>query len=147
MTDTASFAMPQDRHYDPGTHLWVRMEDVTGELLVGIDSMGLAALGDLAFLTVKEPGARLMRGEAVGSLEAAKMIGDLTAPASGVLRRCNPAVLADPGLVNRDPYGEGWIFSLEPSDWKTESALLISGPSIAGWVETEVQRYQSQGLA
>jgi glycine cleavage system H protein len=143
MQGVKSFHMPQELHYEPGTHVWARVEAATGRLVLGIDAMGLAAIGDLAFLTLKEPGTCVSRGQSIGTLEAAKMVGDLIAPVSGTLCLRNDEVLRNPMLVNQDPYGKGWLVVLEPTDWSTESALLISGETIPGWVEAEARRYQS----
>src|SRR5581483_3286604 len=115
--------IPTDRWYDRDQHLWVRLEPATGEIIVGMDALGLAALGDLAYITLRVAGTIVQRGEPIGTLEAAKMTGDLIAPVSGLLIGGNPDVLRDPTLVNRDPYGAGWLFRLAPADWDAESAI------------------------
>ena len=145
MTVSKSFHVPDDRCYDPVNHMWVRADPSTGRIVVGIDSMGLAALGDLVYIALKDVGTAVKRGEAVGTLEAAKMTGDLIAPVTGILIGCNPNVVRDPTLVNRDPYDTGWIVSLDPTDWRNESAALVAGEAIPAWVEAEVERYRSQG--
>jgi glycine cleavage system H protein len=144
MTNT-TFHIPDDRYYDGANHLWARVDSTTGRIVVGIDTLGLQALGDLVYITLKEVGTPVKRGEAVGTLEAAKMTGDIIAPASGILIGRNENVLRDPALVNRDPYDQGWVFSIDPTDWKKESAALVSSEAIPAWVKAEVERYRMQG--
>ncbi len=144
MTKT-TFHIPDDRYYDGANHLWAKVDSATGRLVIGIDELGLQAVGDLVYITLKEVGTPVKRGEAVGTLEAAKMTGDIIAPASGILIGRNESVLRDPALVNRDPYDTGWIVSLDPTNWKKESTTLVSGAAIPEWVAAEVERYRQQG--
>jgi len=145
MTNSTNFHIPDDRYYDGANHLWAKADSTTGRVVIGIDKLGLQALGDLVYITLKEVGTPVKRGEAVGTLEAAKMTGDIIAPASGILIGRNESVLRDPSLVNRDPYDTGWIVSLDPTNWKKESTTLVSGAAIQEWVAAEVERYRQQG--
>lgn len=137
--------IPTDRWYDGEQHLWADPDLATSTIIIGMDALGLSALGDLAYITLRPAGTHVRRGEPVGTLEAAKMTGDLAAPISGVLIAGNPDVLRDPTLVNRDPYGAGWLFVLAPDDWATESASLLAGASLPGWIAAETERYRTQG--
>jgi len=145
MTVIETVHLPNDRWYDGEQHLWARLDSTTGYVVVGIDALGLAALGDLAYITLRATGTTVRRGEPIGTLEAAKMTGDLVAPISGVLVGGNPDVLRDPTLVNRDPYGAGWLFLLAPADWAGESAALLAGADLPAWVAAETERYRTQG--
>jgi glycine cleavage system H protein len=144
MTST-TFHIPDDRYYDGANHLWAKVDSATGRVVIGIDELGLQALGDLVYIALKEVGTPVKRGEAVGTLEAAKMTGDIIAPVSGILIGRNAKVLRDPSLVNRDPYETGWIVSVDPTDWQKESSALISGAAISAWIDAEVERYRRQG--
>lgn len=146
MSDTASYHIPDDRLYDGAQHLWVQHNPTTGQVTVGLDALGLASMGDLAYVTLRATGTAVRRGEPLGSLEAAKMTGDLNAPVSGTLVSANPAVLRDPSLINRDPYGDGWLVTIAPSDWKGESATLIAGAALPEWVAAETERYRTQDI-
>ena len=143
MPTDSHYSFPADLYYDRSNHIWVRHD---GEVVtVGLDALGLESLGDMAYISLQAAGFAAWRGEPVGALEAAKMVGDLVAPVSGAITARNEAVLSDPGLVNRDPYGEGWLLQLAPSDWARESAALVHGDGVAAWVEAEIERYRSQG--
>jgi len=150
MPTNGHYSFPAELYYDRSTHLWVRRAPkgcfAKGEVVtIGLDALGLESLGDMAYISLQATGLPVRRGEAVGSMEAAKMVGDLIAPVSGTIAARNEAVLRDPGLVNRDPYGKGWLLQLRPSDWARESAELVYGDELAAWVEAEIERYRSQG--
>lgn len=140
-----TYHIPDDRYYDKDKHMWAKLEPTTGRVTVGIDTLGLASLGDLAYLSFQSIGIPVKRGQSIGVLEAAKMTGDLITPVSGTLVDRNEATLRDPYLVNTDPYGEGWLVAIEPTNWESESADLISGEVLPTWIATEIKRYRSQG--
>lgn len=143
MTTNGHYPFPPELYYDRATHVWARTD--SDAVTIGLDVLGLESLGDIAYLSLPAVGVPVRRGEAMGSVEAAKMVGDLVAPVSGVIVARNEAVLHDPGLVNRDPYGEGWIARIAPSDWARESADLVHGLGLRPWVEAEIERYRAQG--
>jgi glycine cleavage system H protein len=142
---TNSYEIPADRSYDREHHMWAQYDSASGNVIVGIDTLGLASLGDLAYVTLKEVGKSVKRGESLGTLEAAKMTGDLIAPVSGTIVARNDAAVSNPALVNQSPYSDGWMVVVKPSDWKNESMQLVSGNGLPAWVEAEVKHYKSQG--
>jgi glycine cleavage system H protein len=147
MTNQPNFyEIPADRSYDREHHMWAQYNAANGQVTVGIDTLGLASLGDLAYVTLKDIGKSMSRGEAMGTLEAAKMTGDLVAPVSGVIVARNDSAVSNPGLVNQSPYSDGWMVVIEPSDWGNEVAQLVSGADLPAWIESEIKRYRSQGL-
>ncbi len=139
------YHIPNDRSYDKEHHMWAQLASDTGQVRVGVDTLGLAALGDLAYISFQAAGMIVKRGESIGVLEAAKMTGDLIAPISGTLVERNEAVLRDPFLVNTAPYTDGWLVVIKPDDWATESADLVSGEALPVWIEAEIERYRAQG--
>ena len=140
-----SYEIPEDRSYDREHHMWAQADPASGDIFVGIDTLGLASLGDLAYVTLKPVGATVRRGESVGTMEAAKMTGDLVAPVSGVIVARNDQTVTNPALVNQSPYVDGWMVGIRPSDWDNESAQLVSGEDLPEWVEAEIKRYRQQG--
>ncbi len=140
-----TYHIPADRHYDREHHMWAKFQPDTGLVIVGIDTLGLAALGEIAYISLQAAGLPVKRGESIGVLEAAKMTGDLFAPVSGTLIDRNQAALRDPFLVNSDTYGAGWLVVLEPSDWENESTALVSGEMLPAWIAAEIERYRLQG--
>ena len=139
------YPIPSDRAYDRDHHMWAQFDPVSGHIFVGIDTLGLASLGDLAYVTLKPVGTSVKRGESMGTLEAAKMTGDLIAPVSGEIVAQNDRTVSDPSLVNRSPYVDGWMVNIKPSNWETESAQLVSGEGLSAWIQAELKRYQEKG--
>jgi glycine cleavage system H protein len=140
-----SNSIPADRSYDREHHMWARINSTQQQALVGIDALGLAALGDLAYVTLKNIGTTIQRGESFGTLEAAKMTGDLIAPVSGVITAHNAETIRNPSLVNQAPYEDGWLVVIKPTNWNYESAQLVSGDDLPAWIESEMKRYREQG--
>lgn len=145
MSTNGHYLFPPELYYDRSTHVWARHAPHGETVTIGLDALGLESLGDMAYLSLQAVGFPAQRGESIGTLEAAKMVGDLVAPVSGLIAARNEAVLSDPGLINRDPYGEGWLVQITPSAWERDSAELVHGAELKPWVEAEVERYRSQG--
>ena len=137
------FEIPTDLHYDGSRHLWVRREDAD-RVIIGMDAFGLDSLGELAYLSLADLGSKVGRGAPAGSFEAAKMTSSLEAPLSGTVVARNEAVLGDPQLVNRDPYGDGWLIAIATTNWDEESTELVSGTAIPSWVEDEERRLEEE---
>ena len=103
-------------------HEWCRVE---GECAyVGITDFAQSQLGDIVFVDVPTVGETLAAGEVFGSIEAVKTVSDAFLPVGGEVVEMNAAVDADPALVNKDPYGEGWIVKVKMSDASEYDALL-----------------------
>jgi len=106
--------IPSDLRYRD-SHEWVRLED-DGSVVVGISDHAQAALGDMVFVELPEPGMSYAQGDACAVVESVKAASDIYAPISGEIIEFNPALEDDPAMVNTDPYGDGWLFSINPSD-------------------------------
>jgi glycine cleavage system H protein len=143
--DVKGFALALDRRYDTERHLWVQ-ELSGGALRVGMDPLGVETAGDLVQLALVAPGAVLVRGEAFGSMEAAKFVGPLESPVSGTVRARNEAALDDPGLVQRDCLGAGWLVEIEPSDPGELEALAGDPAEIISWFSERVEDYRLKGM-
>jgi glycine cleavage system H protein len=145
MIEISGYRFPDDRHYDGVNHLWCLSETRSGLVLVGLDALGLASLGDLVVVAPNAAGTRVRRGEPMGTLEAAKMTGPIVAPVSGAIVEHNAEVLRDPQIVNRDPYGAGWLLRMAPSHWDTDRKSLIGPEGLEAWARGEIERYRKQG--
>ena len=145
LIEVAGFGVALDRAYDGTGHFWVSMVG-PNRARVGMDALGVETSGTIAQLAFLPVGDNLKRGEAFGSLEAAKFVGPLTSPLSGTVSAANDAVVADPSLVERDPYGAGWLIELDLAD-PGELARLVSGAQpIKVWFEAEVEDYRMKGV-
>lgn len=108
-----ALSFPDDCRY-ADSHEYVRPE---GELLrVGVSAFAVDQLGDIVFVELPEPGSRLERGASFGTIESVKAVEEVYAPVSGTVERRNEAVLDSPEELQNDPYGEGWLLQVRPSD-------------------------------
>ena len=105
------------------SHEWVRVES-DGTVTIGISDHAQAALGDLVFVEVPETGKALSKGAAAAVVESVKAASDVYSPLSGEVLASNTALTGAPELVNQDPYGEGWLFKLKPSNTGELAQLL-----------------------
>ncbi len=105
--------IPADLHYT-SDHEWVR---TNGSLLtVGITAYAADSLGDVVYVDHPAVGSTVTAGAIVGEVESTKSVGEIFAPVSGTVTETNQAVVDDPELINRDPYGEGWLFTVETTE-------------------------------
>ena len=103
-------------------HEWCRVE---GEYAyVGITDFAQSELGDIVFVDIQTEGETLAAGDIFGTIEAVKTVSDAFTPVSGEVVEVNPAIDADPALVNKDPYGEGWMVKIHMSAPEEVESLL-----------------------
>jgi len=103
-------------------HEWVRLD---GEFAyIGITDYAQDQLGDIVFVDIPSVGETLVSGDVFGTIEVVKTISDLFLPVSGEILEINDALEDNPELVNSDPYGEGWIVKVKPSDLSELDTLL-----------------------
>jgi glycine cleavage system H protein len=142
MARIEAYQFPAELWYDPREHLWVRVEADGTTLTVGIDAMGQEALGGVVYVELAGAGREVRRGEALGSLEAEKMVRPVLAPVSGTLVAANDAVVATPRLLNGDPYGGGWLVRIRPTRWAAECQELLHGDdAVTAWARAELERH------
>ena len=106
-------------------HEWIRLEGEEG--YVGITDYAQDQLGDIVFVDVTTEGETLEKGEAFGSIEVVKTVSDLFIPIGGEVLEVNPALEENPELVNKDPYGEGWLIKIKPTNVAEMEDLLEIG--------------------
>jgi glycine cleavage system H protein len=119
----ADFEYPDDLRYTT-EHEWVRT--VGDRVRVGITAYAQDALGDIVYVSLPDTGSTISAGSSVGEVESTKSVSDLYAPVSGTVVERNEALEATPEAVNSDPYGEGWMFDVEPSDPAAVDGLLTA---------------------
>lgn len=93
------------------THEWARQE--SEEVVVGITDHAQSELSDVVFIELPKVGREAKQGDAVAVVESVKAAYDIYAPVSGKVARVNAEIEKDPSLVNKDPYGKGWLFVLQ----------------------------------
>ncbi|MCK9532771.1 MAG: glycine cleavage system protein GcvH [Gammaproteobacteria bacterium] len=105
------------------SHEWVRAES-DGSVTVGITEHAQDLLGDMVYVELPDVGRTLTAGKECAVVESVKAASDVYAPIAGEVLAVNDAVTAGPDLVNKDPYGEGWLFRLKPADVAELDKLL-----------------------
>jgi glycine cleavage system H protein len=113
--------VPEDLRYSTD-HEWARKED--GRLRVGITDYARDALGDIVFVSLPEVGATLDAGATAGEVESTKAVSEIYTPVAGTVTEVNSALGDDPEVLNDSPYGDGWLFVVEPTDASAYDQLL-----------------------
>ncbi len=103
-------------------HEWIRLEG--DEAYVGITDYAQEQLGDIVFVDVTTEGETLGKGEVFGTIEVVKTVSDLFLPIGGEVLEINPELEEHPELVNKDPYGDGWLIKIKPTDTTEMDELL-----------------------
>lgn len=103
-------------------HEWIRLEREIA--YVGITDYAQDQLGDIVFVDIPTEGETLEKGETFGTIEVVKTVSDLFLPIGGEVLEINPALEENPELVNKDPYGEGWLIKIKPTDVSEMDDLL-----------------------
>lgn len=127
--------IPADLRYT-AEHEWVRR---TGEdtVRVGITDFAQSSLGDVVFVQLPAVGDQISAGDSFGEVESTKSVSDLYAPVTATVAAVNPELVGDPGLVNSDPYGQGWLLELRAGteDLDREWAALLDADAYRQTVE------------
>ncbi|NBO97867.1 MAG: glycine cleavage system protein GcvH [Actinobacteria bacterium] len=110
-----------DRRYSKD-HEWVVFSGSTAR--VGITDYAQDALGDVVFVQLPKVGDKFVTGATCCEVESTKSVSDIYAPISGAIARANERLLTQPGLMNSDPYGEGWLFELSIDSSEVNEQLL-----------------------
>lgn len=103
--------IPADLRYTKD-HEYVKQSGDGGGSVIGITDYAQGELGDVVYVDLPKVGASFGRGDVFGTIEAVKAVSELYAPLSGTVTEVNAALQNDPALVNRDPYGAGWMIKL-----------------------------------
>jgi glycine cleavage system H protein len=130
-------SFPDNLYYDVEANVWARRED-DGSVTVGMTTYACALSGPLISYTPKKAGKAVKREKSCVTVESGKWVGPVKAPVNGSVLEVNAVLFDNPGLINDDPYGEGWLIKLQPEDWHTESALLKAGPAAAAAFEAKM---------
>src|SRR2546429_3653289 len=117
---------PPDLRYTE-EHEYVKETDDTAVVQVGITDYAQGELGDVVYVDLPKVGATFARMDVFGTIEAVKAVSELFSPLAGTVTEINAALDSDPALVNRDPYGEGWMIRLRIKSPKELDDLLGGG--------------------
>jgi glycine cleavage system H protein len=114
-------ANPADRVYSE-SHEWHKVEGDT--LTLGLTQFAVDALTDVTYVEMKKAGTKFKAGEVIGEVESVKTTSDIYCGVSGEILETNAALSDDPGLLNKDPYGKGWLAKIKIADKAGLSKLM-----------------------
>jgi glycine cleavage system H protein len=103
-------------------HEWMKLEGNTA--VEGLSDYAQSELSDIVMVELPAVGKKVKAGDAVGTIEAVKAVSDMYAGLSGEVTEINEKVVSDPALINKDPYGEGWLYKIKIDDPKEADNLL-----------------------
>jgi len=113
--------VPANLHYTKD-HEWLRVEGDSA--YAGVTDFAQSELGDIVFIEIETLGETLKKEEVFGTIEAVKTVSDMFMPVSGEVVEVNPAITDTPDVVNKDPYGKGWMIKIKMSDPAEVKELL-----------------------
>ena len=116
-------SVPAELHYTR-EHEWVAVEGSTAT--VGITDHAQQALGDVVYVSAPTPGSKVTAGEPCGEVESTKSVSDIFAPVDGEVAEVNEELGENPGAVNADPYGTGWLFKVTLAGGELPPGLLTA---------------------
>lgn len=135
--DKFEFRIPAVDYLFNENDVWVRVLD--GKARIGISDYMQQSLTDINFFDPPKTEEGVEQFGELGSLESAKAVFEVVAPASGTVTSVNPAVIANPGLINEDPYGGGWLVELKLNHWSDDLGLLHDGAAYAEIVKRKAE--------
>jgi glycine cleavage system H protein len=144
MAHVEGINLPDELYYQPDDHLWTRMEGTQAR--VGLDDLAQRSAGTVSAVRLKPPGRSIAKGRPFGTMEAGKYVGPLRAPISGQVLEINSEVMSQPGLLNSDPYGEGWLIIIEPENAERDLPDLVHGDATQAWLEETIADWRKRGL-
>lgn len=118
-------SIPDDRLYDPEHDMWVQPDEDDGTATIGATAYGIYLAGRIIGFTSKPRGAHVEASRGMATVECAKTVIAVHAPIGFDLLEGNEAVEENPDLLNRDPYGAGWMAKVRPHDWLRDMARLV----------------------
>ena len=135
------YNMPEELYYEEN-HFWVKEE---GDLLVmGMDDFAQTMAGEIVYIQLPDDGKKLKLGKKFAKIESGKWLGKVYAPVNGEIASVNEELETNPGLVNDDCYGTGWIYKIKPND-KSEIENLIRGKeAIEKWLAADIEKYAEE---
>ena len=132
------YNMPEELYYEEN-HFWVKDE---GDVLVmGMDDFAQTLAGEIVYVQLPDEGKKLKVGKKFAKIESGKWLGKVFAPVSGELVAVNEELEMNPGLINDDCYGKGWLYKIRADDKGELNNLMHDQESIDKWLEAEIEKY------
>ena len=135
------YNMPDDLYYEEN-HFWIKEE---GDILVmGMDDFAQTMAGEVVYVQLPDDGKKLKLGKKFAKIESGKWLGKVYAPVNGVLHSVNEELETNPGLINEDCYGKGWLYKIKPSDTGELENLIKGEEAVTKWVLADIEKYKDE---
>ncbi|MBQ1330126.1 MAG: glycine cleavage system protein H [Desulfovibrio sp.] len=136
----ADYEVPEDLYYDD-YHFWCRPEG--DEVVIGMDDFAQRLAGDIVFVQLPFVGKAVTRGKKLSKVESGKWLGTVYGPADGEITAVNEELEENPGLINEDCYGKGWMYRMRPADMGQIESLRHGGKDVLEpWIMQDVEKYK-----
>jgi glycine cleavage system H protein len=133
-------SIPQGIFYNK-SHTWAFLEK-SGSARVGLDDFLLRITGSVSIRQLKNTGQMVKRGDQIAEISRNGKSLPVLSPISGEILSFNPGLNTEPGLLNEEPYGKGWIYDIKPSDWVGEISSFYLAEGAIRWFNKELVRYK-----
>jgi glycine cleavage system H protein len=134
MVKYEGFDFPDSLFYT-SDQIWLKKEDKT--VRIGFTPFGMDLAGKIKFVRLRPAGKPIEAGKSIGTLESGKWTGPVKSPVTGMLKTINEDLKNNPGLLNTDPYGKGWIAVIEPTKLDAELKTMQGATGLEAWVKKE----------
>jgi glycine cleavage system H protein len=134
--DKFIFRVPKGLYFND-TGVWVRQEGSVARL--GLSDFSQQRSGDMAFAEVKPVGTTLKAGDEVASVETIKVNISLPSPVTGTIVEANTELQDAPELINREPYGKGWLVAVQWVDWESDKARLLNAEAYYALIQRQAE--------
>ncbi len=134
MVTHEGFDFPEDLYYTDDL-IWLKKEN--GNVRIGMATFGVDLAGKIKFVRLRPPGKAIAAGRSIGTLESGKWTGPVKAPISGTIAEVNEELKANPGILNEDPYGKGWIAVITPDNLDGEIGNLQGADGLEDWIKAQ----------
>ena len=138
MAEIEGYNMPDDLYYHEDD-TWIKIED--DQVRIGMTDFFQQAAGDIVYVDLPFEGDEIAQGEPFGKAQSAKWIGKLISPLSGTIEEVNYDLDSDSTIINSDPYGDGWVMTLTPSNLDGEKEGLVYGlEAVTEFIKRQIEK-------
>lgn len=130
MVKVEDYEVPENLYYHK-EYLWAKVED--GKVKIGMSDFAQKQLRDIVFVELPSVGDTITQNEPFGTLESVKAVSDLIAPVSGTIEAVNEELESKPELLNEDPYSEGWLLIVTPTNLDADLKALMNFEAAVEW--------------
>ncbi len=135
------YNMPEDLVYEKN-HYWIKQE---GDLLVmGMDDFAQKLAGEIVYVQLPDDGKKVKAGKKFAKVESGKWLGKVYSPVNGVIESVNEELEENPGLINEDCYGKGWMYKIKPNDAGDTGDVIEGADAIEAWINEEAEKYAEE---